>query len=194
MLDSRYTQLTHFIRDIYTYIFYVKFALFQIVTHQQRIFMILNSLKISVTVIDIASPGMEDDTDFMRGNAKKKDGQRHVLPPQIFNGEKYCGVMQQFIAISYPYYIITNGIILELVRTINYLSIIMKDYDDFDLANEDDVLEEFLGIPRKNAKAAPVALDVLPDGTDKPEVGKLPTSVDSAGTSEEVPMETDKIA
>ena len=68
----------------------------------------------------------------------------------------------------------------------------MKDYDDFDLANEDDVLEEFLGIPRKNPKAAPVALDVLPDEADKPEVGKLPA--DSAATSEEVPMETDKIA
>ena len=68
----------------------------------------------------------------------------------------------------------------------------MKDYDDFDLANEDDVLEEFLGIPRKNPKAAPVALDVLPDEADKAEVGKLPA--DSAGTSEEVPMETDKIA
>lgn len=129
----------------------------EIVTHQQRIFMILNSLHIPITVIDIAAPGMEDDTDFMRGNAKKKDGQRHVLPPQIFNGEKYCG-----------------------------------DYDDFDLANEDDVLEEFLGIPRKNPKAAPVALDVLPDEADKAEVGKLPA--DSAATSEEVPMETDKIA
>lgn len=131
----------------------------EMVTHQQRILMILNSLKFPVTVIDIASPGMEDETDFMRGNAKKKDGQRHVLPPQIFNGDKYCG-----------------------------------EYDDFDLANEDDVLEEFLGIPRKNLKAAPVALDVLPGEAGKPEAGKLPTSADSAGTSDEVPMETDKIA
>ena len=66
--------------------------LLQIVTHQQRIFMILNSLRIPYTAIDIAAPGQEEETDSMRANAKKKDGQRHVLPPQIFNGEKYCGV------------------------------------------------------------------------------------------------------
>ena len=54
--------------------------------------MILNSLRIPYTAIDIAAPGHEEETDFMRANAKKLDGQRHVLPPQIFNGEKYCGV------------------------------------------------------------------------------------------------------
>jgi len=59
----------------------------------------------------------------------KKEGQRHALPPQIFNGEKYCG-----------------------------------DYDDFDVANEEDELEEFLGIPRKTPKA------VKPE--DKPEEKK----------------------
>ena len=60
---------------------------------------------------------MDDQRDIMRASAKKKEGQRHALPPQIFNGEKYCG-----------------------------------DYDDFDVANEDDELEEFLGIPRKTPK------------------------------------------
>ena len=60
---------------------------------------------------------MEDHRDTMRASAKKKEGQRHALPPQIFNGEKYCG-----------------------------------DYEDFDVANEDDELEEFLGIPRKTPK------------------------------------------
>ena len=54
--------------------------------------MILNSLRIPYTAVDIAAPGTEDEVDFMRANAKKKEGQRHVLPPQIFNGEKYCGV------------------------------------------------------------------------------------------------------
>jgi len=72
---------------------FIKFVVFlQIVTHQQKIFMILNSLRIQYTAIDIASPGQEEETDFMRANAKKQEGQRHVLPPQIFNGEKYCGV------------------------------------------------------------------------------------------------------
>ena len=35
---------------------------------------------------------MDDQRDMMRASAKKKEGQRHALPPQIFNGEKYCGV------------------------------------------------------------------------------------------------------
>ena len=32
---------------------------------------------------------------------------------------------------------------------------LFQDYDDFDLANEDDELEEFLGIPRKTPKSTP---------------------------------------
>jgi hypothetical protein len=35
---------------------------------------------------------MEGERDFMRAHGKKQEGQRNVLPPQIFNGEKYCGV------------------------------------------------------------------------------------------------------
>merc|ERR1711972_1159629 len=80
-------------------------------------------------IVDISAPGMDEQRDLMRASAKKKEGQRHALPPQIFNGEKYCG-----------------------------------DYDDFDVANEDDELEEFLGIPRKTPKA------VKPE--DKPEEKK----------------------
>ena len=68
-------------------------------------------------LVDISAPGMDEQRDTMRASAKKKEGQRHALPPQIFNGDKYCG-----------------------------------DYDDFDVANEDDELEEFLGIPRKTPK------------------------------------------
>merc|ERR1711909_142222 len=79
--------------------------------------MILKSLGIALKQVDISAPGMDEQRDFMRASAKKKEGQRHALPPQIFNGEKYCG-----------------------------------DYDDFDVANEDDELEEFLGIPRKTPK------------------------------------------
>jgi len=86
----------------------------EMVTHQQRILMILDSLGFETEVIDVAGPGMEEARDFMRGNGKKRENARHVLPPQIFNGDKYCG-----------------------------------DYDDFDIANEDDHLEEFLGVPRK---------------------------------------------
>merc|ERR1719225_1968358 len=82
--------------------------------------MILKSLGIALKQVDISAPGMDEQRDFMRASAKKKEGQRHALPPQIFNGEKYCG-----------------------------------DYDDFDVANEDDELEEFLGIPRKTPKKKP---------------------------------------
>jgi len=105
----------------------------EIVTHQHRILMILDGLSINIEEVDISAPGMEEARDFMRANGKKKDGERHVLPPQIFNGEKYCG-----------------------------------DYEDFDVANEDDELEEFLGIPRKTPKFDPNA------GTNAgADVGKL---------------------
>merc|ERR1712168_937766 len=92
----------------------------EIENHQHRIVMILKSLSIPLELADISAPGMEDQRDIMRSKAKKKEGQRNALPPQIFNGDKYCG-----------------------------------DYDDFDVANEDDELEEFLGIPRKTPKVVP---------------------------------------
>lgn len=127
----------------------------EIVTHQQRIFMILNSLAIECEAVDIAGPGMDEAKDYMREKGKKKDGQRYCLPPQIFNGEKYCG-----------------------------------DYDDFDLANEDDELEEFLGIPRKTPKSVPAG-EVMQNG----DVGKLPTeeaalaAAADAATADQTPAE-----
>merc|ERR1712002_547016 len=89
----------------------------EITNAQHRITMILKSLGFPLELVDISAPGMEEKRDVMRESAKKKEGQRHALPPQIYNGEKYCG-----------------------------------DYDDFDVANEDDVLEEFLGLPKKAPK------------------------------------------
>merc|ERR1711874_802638 len=84
---------------------------------------------IEFVTIDISAPGMQDMRTFMRMNGRKREGQRNVLPPQIFNG---------------------------------------GDYEGFDIANEDDDLEEFLGIPRKCPKAEPVKT-----GAVAPEVGKL---------------------
>ena len=95
--------------------------------------MILKSLGMALKQVDISAPGMDEQRDFMRASAKKKEGQRHALPPQIFNGEKYCGV-------SYD-----DGKEKSSI-------LIIQDYDDFDVANEDDELEEFLGIPRKTPK------------------------------------------
>jgi hypothetical protein len=41
------------------------------------------------------------------------------------------------------------------LRVIYLPMFVFQDYDDFDLANEDDELEEFLGIPRKTPKSLP---------------------------------------
>ena len=54
--------------------------------------MILKSLKIPIEEVDISTPGLEEQRDFMRAGAKKKDGRINSLPPQIFNGDQYCGV------------------------------------------------------------------------------------------------------
>merc|ERR1712107_369881 len=105
----------------------------EIENSQHRITIILKSLGIAIELCDISAPGMEEQRDFMRANAVKKEGQRNVLPPQVFNGEKYCG-----------------------------------DYDAFDVANEDDELEEFLGIPRKHPKAKPAAEGEAKEGEEAP--------------------------
>ena len=68
---------------------------FQITNRQHRITMILKSLGIALKQVDISAPGMDEQRDFMRASAKKAEGQRHALPPQIFNGEKYCGVREK---------------------------------------------------------------------------------------------------
>ncbi|XP_013779175.1 SH3 domain-binding glutamic acid-rich protein homolog [Limulus polyphemus] len=76
--------------------------------HQQRVLMILDSLKVCYETVDITEPGKEDQRSYMQENCKKSSG-RSVLPPQFFNDEDYCG-----------------------------------DYEDFELANEDDELMKFL--------------------------------------------------
>ena len=37
-------------------------------------------------LVDISAPGTEKKRDFMREKAEKKEDQRNVLPPQVFNG------------------------------------------------------------------------------------------------------------
>merc|ERR1711997_723925 len=125
----------------------------EITNSQHRITMILKSLGIALKQVDISAPGMDEQRDFMRASAKKKEGQRHALPPQIFNGEKYCG-----------------------------------DYDDFDFANEDDELEEFLGIPRKTPKKEPEAAK---EEAEKKEEGESETKKEEV---EEKKEETDEQA
>lgn len=53
--------------------------------------MILDSKNIEYNVIDIAEPGNENEKEFMLENSRSRDA-KHALPPQIFNGDHYCGV------------------------------------------------------------------------------------------------------
>jgi len=106
---------------------------------QQKIVMVLTMRKKEFEVIDIMKPGNQNHRTYMRDRGKKKEGQRNVLPPQIFNGDDYIG-----------------------------------DFEDFDLANEDDVLEEFLGIERENPKVEPYKTGAVAPEVGKRVVGKLP--------------------
>uniref|UniRef100_A0A8D8YCR5 SH3 domain-binding glutamic acid-rich-like protein n=1 Tax=Cacopsylla melanoneura TaxID=428564 RepID=A0A8D8YCR5_9HEMI len=67
---------------------------------QQRLLMILDSKKIAYTTIDISEPGKENEKKFMQQNSKPLNGdptmKLNPLPPQIFNGEEYCGNYEEF--------------------------------------------------------------------------------------------------
>ena len=62
---------------------------------QQKIDMVLTSRAIQFVTIDISAPGMQEMRSFMRERGRKREGQRNVLPPQIFNGEEYRGVRRK---------------------------------------------------------------------------------------------------
>jgi glutaredoxin len=68
---------------------YVIFS--QVKKHQQRVLMILDSKNIEYIVVDITEPGKENEKEFMQQNSKAKEA-KYPLPPQIFNGDDYCGV------------------------------------------------------------------------------------------------------
>ena len=59
--------------------------------------MILGGLQLSLEIVDITAPGMEDQKDFMRTNSKKKHGESHPIPPQIFVSNRYCGVSKFYV-------------------------------------------------------------------------------------------------
>ena len=66
----------------------------QISNNQNKIKMIQTSLGIQMELVDISAPGTEKKRDFMREKAGKKEDQRNVLPPQVFTGDNYCGVIK----------------------------------------------------------------------------------------------------
>ena len=57
----------------------------------------LRTRGIEFDTIDIAAPGMETQRSFMRTSGRRRDGQRNVLPPQIFNGEHFRNVVMKSI-------------------------------------------------------------------------------------------------
>ena len=83
-----------------------------------------------------------------------------------------------------------------------------KDYEGFDIANEDDDLEEFLGIPRKNPKvfllfpsnaklfqfkAEPVKTGAVAAEVKKLNPGKLDKEVNDANSTEQNELEVCRI-
>ncbi|KAG5886088.1 hypothetical protein JTB14_031689 [Gonioctena quinquepunctata] len=69
---------------------------------QQRVLLILDSKNVKYEVIDIAEPGAEEAKDFIQNNSTGlgstigDPNPRHPLPPQIFNGDVYCGDYDMF--------------------------------------------------------------------------------------------------
>ncbi|KPJ11269.1 SH3 domain-binding glutamic acid-rich protein-like [Papilio machaon] len=82
---------------------------------QQRVLMILDSKNIKYEIIDITEPGREDDKDFMQNNAKCNGGTVSDPNPR-------------------------SPLPPQLFNDQEYCG----DYDQFDLANEVDTLEQFL--------------------------------------------------
>jgi len=64
--------------------------------HTSTILMVLNTRCIEFDTVDISAPGMQEMRKFMREKGKKQEGQRNVLPPQIFNGEECRGDFEGF--------------------------------------------------------------------------------------------------
>jgi len=129
----------------------------KIENNQQMIQMVLTTREIEFTTIDISAPGMQEMRSFMREKGRKKEGQRNVIPPQIFNGEEYRG-----------------------------------DFEGFDIANEDDDLEEFLGIPRKNPKAEPIKTGAVASDVARIIPGKLERDGGKKLVGKETKYEDDK--
>lgn len=104
--------------------------------------MILDSKNIKYDIIDITEPGREADKDFMQNNAKSNGGTvsdpnpRSPLPPQVFNDDEYCGVSGRHC----------RGNDLQCVSKAGSQHFCFQDYDQFDLANEVDTLEQFLKV------------------------------------------------
>lgn len=116
----------------------------QVKKRQQRVLMILDSKNIPYEVIDITEPGKESEKEFMqekstsKGSTASDHDPRHPLPPQIFADDEYCGECEM----------------RHFSRAIQYVSLLSLplwggisstgSYDEFEMSNETDALEQFL--------------------------------------------------
>jgi SH3 domain-binding glutamic acid-rich protein len=91
------------------------FLSFQVKKRQQRVLMILDSKCIKYSTVDITEPGQEGEKDFMQTNSTKKG-----------------------VTVSDPNP--RHALPPQLFNDETYCG----DYDDFDMANEIDSLEQFL--------------------------------------------------
>uniref|UniRef100_A0A914V6M4 Uncharacterized protein n=1 Tax=Plectus sambesii TaxID=2011161 RepID=A0A914V6M4_9BILA len=62
----------------------------------QRVMMVLDGMGIDYEAVDITLPGKEKERDFMRTNAKAREGQSVALPPQIFYEDEFIGDYEDF--------------------------------------------------------------------------------------------------
>jgi len=63
---------------------------------QQHVKDILNSLKIEHEIIDVLNPKNDEALKFMHANSTPKKPNQKPIPPQIFNGDDYCGDYEKF--------------------------------------------------------------------------------------------------
>lgn len=115
--------------------------------------MILDSKKIEYEVIDISEPGKEPEKEFMQEKSTNKGATisdqepRHALPPQIFSDNEYCGEWLNNVELHFKN---CRRVSLKILQPNDHCkmlfiaSIWTGAYDDFDLSNENDTLEQFL--------------------------------------------------
>ncbi|CAK1553490.1 unnamed protein product [Leptosia nina] len=131
---------------------------------QQRVLMILDSKTIKYEVIDITEPGREEDKDFMQNNAKCNGGTVSDPNPR-------------------------SPLPPQVFNDEEYCG----DYDQFDLANEVDTLEQFLKLEPPSAEPQGTDHSIV-NGSVKEEIPETPQSngkLNEAGDTEEKVVESE---
>ncbi|XP_043242398.1 SH3 domain-binding glutamic acid-rich-like protein 2 isoform X2 [Amphibalanus amphitrite] len=64
---------------------------FDVKKHQQRVETVLQSVGVRHQLVDVCAPEHLEQRLFMQETARPLPGERHPLPPQIYNEQHYCG-------------------------------------------------------------------------------------------------------